>query len=114
MSNYSYDEGLYEKVLDWCNQNGWTDLFVECYRYWAFPPGGVIPEPLPADVVGSFASERSLSTEAKCWYGATILTATLAAFASFYWNSMMPVTTVFVFAALVLAKLDEEERERLP
>ena len=28
---------------NWCDQWGWTDLFVNEGRFWAFPPGAVLP-----------------------------------------------------------------------
>lgn len=29
--------------FNWCNQRGWTDVFVYECRFWAFPPGAVLP-----------------------------------------------------------------------
>lgn len=29
--------------FNWCDQRGWTDLFVNECRFWAFPPGAVLP-----------------------------------------------------------------------
>lgn len=34
----------------WCESNGWTDLFVQESVYYAFPPGAVIPLPVPVPV----------------------------------------------------------------
>lgn len=31
----------------WCEKNGWTDMFEEGGRFFAFPPGAVIPLALP-------------------------------------------------------------------
>ncbi|MBD2512615.1 hypothetical protein H6G91_36385 [Nostoc muscorum FACHB-395] len=31
---------------NWCNQRGWTDLFVYEGRFWAFPPCAVLPLPI--------------------------------------------------------------------
>ncbi|MCP6761958.1 MAG: hypothetical protein NHB32_25130 [Fischerella sp. CENA71] len=32
--------------VNWCNQRGWTDLFVYEGRFWAFPPCAVLPLPI--------------------------------------------------------------------
>ncbi len=41
-----------EWIEEWCQENGWTDLFVErSNSYWAFPPGAVMPEPIPAQAL---------------------------------------------------------------
>lgn len=39
---------LLEKNLNrWCQDNGWTNLFTQEGQFYAFPPGAVIPLPLP-------------------------------------------------------------------
>jgi len=31
----------------WCEKHGWTDMFEESGRFYAFPPGAVIPIAIP-------------------------------------------------------------------
>lgn len=39
------------QVQNWCNENDWTDLFVQQERFYAFPPSAVIPLPVPTEVI---------------------------------------------------------------
>ncbi len=39
------------QVQKWCNENDWTDLFVQQERFYAFPPSAVIPLPVPTEVI---------------------------------------------------------------
>ena len=48
-----------EWVKDWCFENGWTDLYVERCHYWAFPPGAVMPEPIPPRVLRLIKAEKA-------------------------------------------------------
>ncbi|MFB2771651.1 hypothetical protein ACE1AT_20520 [Pelatocladus sp. BLCC-F211] len=39
---------LHDKnIKKWCQENGWTNLFTQGGQLYAFPPGAVIPLPLP-------------------------------------------------------------------
>jgi len=40
------DADVLATSTNWCNQYGWTDLFVFEGRFWAFPRGGVLPLPI--------------------------------------------------------------------
>ena len=31
----------------WCEENGWTEPFYQGGKWYAFPPGGVMPLPIP-------------------------------------------------------------------
>lgn len=33
-------------IGDWCNANGYTDLFLEGFKWWAFAPGAVMAVPV--------------------------------------------------------------------
>lgn len=37
----------YESAQEWCAVNGWTDLFEEEGKFYAFPPKAVMPLPVP-------------------------------------------------------------------
>ena len=46
-------------VREWCDANGWTDLFMErSNHYWAFPPGAVMPEPIPSKTLRLIKSQK--------------------------------------------------------
>jgi hypothetical protein len=97
----------YPWVQDWCNQNGWTDLFIERYQYWAFPPGGVMPQPIPLQVLQAIKREKGLSPIERIWY-ASAIGISITAIASSYWlQCPLPVVAAFGFCALVVAYLDE-------
>ncbi|MBE9127734.1 MULTISPECIES: hypothetical protein [unclassified Coleofasciculus] len=94
---------------EWCYENGWTDLYVERNLYWAFPPGAVMPEPLPPKVLQSIKAEKGLSREEKLWsLGAVILTV-VAAILSYFYRSPMPLGLAFAFAAVTVGLLEVEE-----
>ena len=49
-------------VEEWCQENGWTELFLERQdHYWAFPPGAVIPEPIPHQTLKIIKSKKGWS-----------------------------------------------------
>lgn len=37
------DSDALATYVNWCDQRGWTDLFVHEGRFWAFPPCAVLP-----------------------------------------------------------------------
>jgi hypothetical protein len=94
-------------ALDWCQENGWTDFFVEQYRYWAFPPGAVMPLPLPADALYLVRKEKILTLQERLVYGG-ILLATLGTGIFTYWlRSPMPIALGFMGCAIAVALLEE-------
>jgi hypothetical protein len=44
-----------QKAQEFCQQNGWTDIQKREGVFWAFPPGGVMPLPLPLSEQSSFS-----------------------------------------------------------
>jgi 5,10-methylene-tetrahydrofolate dehydrogenase/methenyl tetrahydrofolate cyclohydrolase len=38
-----FDADVLAIYFNWCNQQGWTDLFVNEGSFWAFPPCAVLP-----------------------------------------------------------------------
>jgi hypothetical protein len=96
-------------IQDWCDENGWTDLFIDRRRYWAFPPGAVMPLPVPDTALQAVKGQKGLSFAERMWMGAAI-GVTLVASASSYWlASPMPLVTAFVVCALIVANLDEDD-----
>jgi hypothetical protein len=97
-------------VQDWCSEHGWTDLFLERYHYWAFPPGAVLPQPIPFDVLHAIKREKGLSPTERLWYGAGLAIATLSALGSYVFSSPLPLVLAFSLCALTVAYLEEDER----
>ncbi len=96
-------------IKEWCEENGWTDLFRERYIYWAFPPGGVIPEPIPPKTLRLIKAEKGLSAEEKSWSIAAVAITLIAAILSWCLKSPMPLVLAFIFGAIVVAQLEVEE-----
>ncbi len=97
-------------INEWCEENGWTDLFIERYNnYWAFPPGAVIPEPIPPKSLRLIKSEKGLCYEERLWLiAATIVTLT-AVILTYFLKSPMPLVFAFAFDAITAAKLEVED-----
>ncbi|NCJ07174.1 hypothetical protein GS597_11790 [Synechococcales cyanobacterium C] len=101
-------KALTDFVSRWCQENGWTDLFVDHCEFWAFPPGAVMPLPIPADVMAGYISTRQLPRQEKLLYGVAIGVAAIAATLSFSIKSPMPLVLAFGLCALLIARLDDD------
>ncbi|MBF2046576.1 MAG: hypothetical protein EDM05_001940 [Leptolyngbya sp. IPPAS B-1204] len=100
----------YAWIEDWCKENGWTELFMRRRNeYWAFPPNGVMPLPIPQQVLRQIKAERGLSSDERVWCVAAGMVALAAAGLSFLAQSPMPLVTAFAFCAMVVAGLETEE-----
>lgn len=98
-----------EWIQEWCDHNGWTDLFQERYNhYWAFPPNCVMPEPIPQKVMRVIKSEKGLThNEYRLLiYAAVVSTVALAA--TCILASPMPLMFAFGFDAVTFARMDCE------
>jgi hypothetical protein len=104
MFKYSQD---YAKA--WCQEQGWTDFFTEQYRYWAFPPGAVMPLPLPRQALQRIHIEKVLSIREKLVYGATLGCCLTTAMAAYWLWSPMPLTFGFIFCAFAFVWVEEDE-----
>ncbi|MEO0375027.1 MAG: hypothetical protein AAF329_10465 [Cyanobacteria bacterium P01_A01_bin.17] len=93
-------------VVGWCQEHGWTDLFVDHYQYWAFPPGAVMPLPVPTDVFEDFQGSRSRT--AKSFYGLILAVSAIAAVCSWLQQSPMPLVFAFCISAMAVGLLDEQ------
>ena len=101
-------ESLSCHIDRWCQDNGWTDLFVEQYQYWAFPPGAVMPIPVPVHVFEGFHTSRSLPLQEKIGYTVSVGVTLLAIFLSCSIHSPMPLVGAFCFCAVIIALLEED------
>ena len=97
-------------INEWCEENGWTDLFIERYNnYWAFPPGAVIPEPIPPKTLRLIKSEKGLCYEERLWLIAAAIVTLTAVILTYFLKSPMPLVFAFAFDAITAAKLEVEE-----
>jgi len=48
------------RIQKWCENSGWTDLFVQEGQFYAFPPGAVIPLPVPTEAIKSAKKLREI------------------------------------------------------
>lgn len=95
-------------IQEWCQEQGWTDLFLERYRYWAFPPGAVLPQPIPLNVLQEIKLRQGLSPlERWCYSLATGITLA-SGLATYCLNSPLPLVLAFTACALVVAYLDDD------
>lgn len=96
-------------VQEWCDHNGWTELFIERRdHYWAFPPNAVMPEPIPPTVLRVIKTERGLSAEEKTWIGLAIALTVIGLILGCLMMSPMPLVLAFAFDAVTAAQLEVE------
>ncbi len=98
-----------EWINEWCQQNGWTDLYIERCHYWAFPPGAVMPEPIPCSVLRLIKAEKGWSTQERVLSIAAVTATLMAATFSYLLQSPMPLVFAFAFDAIAVALLEVED-----
>lgn len=98
-----------EWINEWCQLNGWTELYIERSQYWAFPPGAVMPEPIPPQVLKLIKAERGLCGEERFLSIAAVVVTVTAAILSYCLKSPMPMVLAFAFGAITVALLEVEE-----
>lgn len=99
-----------EWVQEWCQENGWTDLFEErCNNYWAFPPGGVIPEPIPIPVLRAIKAKHGLTCEERFWSMFAVGATMIAALVAYSFRCPLPIIAAFAFDAMTVAHLEVED-----
>ncbi|KGF73977.1 hypothetical protein DO97_00060 [Neosynechococcus sphagnicola sy1] len=96
-------------IREWCDDNGWTDLFIEHCHYWAFPPGAVMPMPLPGTVLKTIKDQKGWCLEEKIWVGAAIATTLIGSTLTYVLASPMPLIAAFTFCAVVVGRMEVEE-----
>jgi len=98
-------------IDDWCQENGWTDWFVQQSRYWAFPPNAVMPLPIPMQALRAIKAQRGMCFEERIWCISAVGTTIVASISSYFMSSPMPMVVAFAFCALVVAHMEDEEPE---
>lgn len=94
-------------LTHWCQKHGWTDLFVDRYQFWAFPPGGVLPLPVPNSVIEGFYSQRHITKRHWCCYMLSICSTAIAIPLTIVSHSPMPLIAAFACGAIAVGLLDE-------
>lgn len=98
-----------EWIQEWCDRNGWTDLFQERYNhYWAFPPNCVMPEPIPQKVMRLIKNEKGLSSNEQKWLSYALMVSFVAILLSYLLVTPMPLMFAFAFDAVTFARMDCE------
>lgn len=95
-------------IQDWCQENGWTDLFVERRDYWAFPPQAVMPMPIPTQALQVIKAEKGMSPQEKVWCGAAWAAAIAGATITYFLQSPMPLVAAFIFCAITVAQFEDD------
>jgi|SRR3712207_2165629 len=98
-----------EWLHEWCHLNGWTDLYIERSQYWAFPPGAVMPEPIPPRALRLIKAEKGLSASERWWSVSAVIVALIAASVSFLLQCPVPMMFAFAFGAITVALLEVED-----
>ena len=97
-------------IQEWCDNNGWTDLFKERYNnYWAFPPNAVMPEPIPHKVLRVIKTEKGFSSNEQLWLSIAFALSAISAVLCFFLANPMPVVLAFAFDAITVAQLEVED-----
>jgi hypothetical protein len=99
-----------EWIAEWCQDNGWTDLFEERRNnYWAFPPGAVMPEPIPTKVLRLIKSQKGMTLDEKFWSVSAVVGTIAAVISTYVLKCPMPLVLAFAFDAVTAARLEIEE-----
>ena len=93
-------------IQEWCDNNNWSDWFLECRDYWAFPPNSVMPLPIPKETLMEIKANKGFSPEEKLWVSFTLILALMGGVFSYLINCPMPLVFAFVFTAIVVANLE--------
>jgi hypothetical protein len=96
-------------IADWCQENGWTDWFRQQSCYWAFPPHAVMPVPIPPQALRSIKAEKGMSRDEKFWSFLALGSLAAGIGLSFAIAAPIPAIAAFVFGAIVVGQLDDEE-----
>ncbi len=98
-----------EWINEWCKENGWTDLVIDSRNYWAFPPGAVMPEPIPPQVLKLIKAQKGLSRSERLWSISAVGMTLAAGISSCVMMCPMPLVFAFAFDAITVALLEVEE-----
>ncbi len=95
-------------IQEWCENNGWSDWFLECTDYWAFPPHAVMPLPIPKETLIEIKADKGLSPQERFWVLITISVSLFGGIFSYLTNCPMPLVLAFAFTAFVVGNMEVE------
>jgi hypothetical protein len=98
---------LYQSIHQWCQAHDWTDLFFEQAQFWAFPPGSVMPMPIPARALEGFAANHEMPLKTRLLNGTCLGTALGASILTVLTLSPLPLLLAFGCCTVTVALLDE-------
>lgn len=90
-------------IKEWCQENGWTDLFINRSDYWAFPPNGVMPLPIPKETLLEIKLQKGLSRQERIWFSIAGFVSIISAILTYILASPMPLVFSFAFCAIIMA-----------
>jgi hypothetical protein len=99
---------LYRYIQQWCQEHGWTDLFIEQRQFWAFPPGSFIPVPVPASAVKRFYAKYRPTTQVRVLSLSVMGVALGAVVLTVLTLSPVPLLLGFGCCAIAVALLEPE------
>ncbi len=97
-------------IENWCVENGWSEPFLERRNeYWAFPPNGVMPVPIPTQALRLLKQQYGLTDNERIWCFAAIASTIVAISSTCLLESPMPLIAAFAFCAATVAGLEVED-----
>jgi hypothetical protein len=99
-----------EWIKEWCQENGWTDLFIERQgHYWAFPPNAVMPEPISNKILKVIKAQKGMTIQEKIWLACLALFSLLSLAFSCLLRCPMPIVVAFGVGAFTAVQLEIED-----
>lgn len=97
-------------IEEWCEVNGWMDLFMERFNYyWVFFFGVVMLEFIFGKIFWVIKLEKGFCEEEKVWLIVVVVVFVLAIGFVFLFKNFMFVVLVFVFDVVIVGCLEMEE-----
>jgi hypothetical protein len=93
-------------IKEWCQDNGWTDLFIERLDYWAFPPHSVMPLPIPKETLIQIKAEKGFTRDERIWLGWAIAISISGMISSYLLNCPMPLVFAFAFTSVIVGNFE--------
>jgi hypothetical protein len=99
---------LHQYIQQWCQAHGWTDLFVEQRQFWAFPPGSVLPVPVPTYALEGFYSAYEMTPQVGLLNLSSMGVTLGAVLLTVVTLSPVPLLVAFGYCAIAVALLEED------
>jgi hypothetical protein len=99
---------LYRYIQQWCQEHGWTNLFIEQRQFWAFPPGSFVPVPVPTSAIERFYAKYRPTTQTRVLNLSVMGVALGSVMLTALTLSPIPLLLGFGCCAIVVALLEPE------